>query len=127
MSFPEDLGKSLRKGLEAVREKGEQLTRYAQLKLDVVNLGRERDSLYGRLGRAYVESKGESATLEPLVAEIERVSRELTEREEALKKLGQQVEGAEDTGTPGVDATPEAAAAGMGEDAAGTHPGEVKP
>jgi seryl-tRNA synthetase len=126
MGFPIDLGKSIRKGLEVAREKGEQLARFSQLKLDVVNLNRERDSLYGRLGKAYVEGKGATLSLEPIVAEIERVSKEIEEREEALKNLGQQDEHAgSDTGTPGVPATHEAAATGGGETVAETTPAVV--
>lgn len=95
MGLLDDIAGGLKKGLDFAKEKGELGAKIAQLRLDLVNLGRERDGLYARLGKMYFTNREDTARLEPVIAELQRVLAEVRKREEALDKLGEKPEEAQ--------------------------------
>ncbi len=114
MGLLEDIAGGLKKGLDFAKEKGELGAKIAQLRLDLVNLARERDALYARLGKMYFTNRDDTARLEPIIAELQRVLSEVRKREESLDKLGEKPEEAQ---TASSDTT----------HAASTHPAEPAP
>jgi chromosome segregation ATPase len=114
MGLLDDIAGGLKKGLDYAKEKGELGAKIAQLRLDLVNLSRERDALYARLGKMYFTNREDTARLEPIIAELQRVLSEVGKREEALDKLGEKPEEAQ---TASSDPT----------HAASAHPAEAAP
>lgn len=92
MGLLDDIAGGLKKGLDFAKEKGELGAKIAQLRLELVNLTRERDGLYGRLGKMYFTNREDTARLEPIIVELQRVLAEVRKREEALDKLGEKPE-----------------------------------
>ena len=89
MGLLDDIAGGLKKGLDYAKEKGELGAKIAQVRLDLVNLARERDGLYARLGKMYFTNRDDTARLEPIIAELQRVLAEVRKREEALDKLNE--------------------------------------
>ncbi len=89
MSFLDDLRDNLRKGYDFAREKGELGARVARLRLEIVGLNRDRESAFNRLGRTYHANPGDTAALEPLRREIDRLTQTVRDRESALVQLQQ--------------------------------------
>jgi hypothetical protein len=92
MGLLDDIAGGLKKGLDFAKEKGELGAKIAQLRLELVNLTRERDGLYGRLGKMYFTNREDTVRLEPIITELQRVLAEVRKREEALDKLGEKPE-----------------------------------
>jgi hypothetical protein len=92
MGLLDDIAGGLKKGLDYAKEKGELGAKIAQLRLELVNLTRERDGLYGRLGKMYFTNRDDTVRLEPIMTELHRVLGEVRKREEALDKLGEKPE-----------------------------------
>ena len=92
MGLLDDISKGLKKGFDLAKEKGELGAKIAQLRLELVSLGRERDGLYTRLGKMYFTNPDDKTRLEPVIAELHRVLGEVRNREEALDKLGEKPE-----------------------------------
>ncbi len=92
MGLLDDIAGGLKKGLDYAKEKGELGAKIAQLRLELVNLTRERDGLYGRLGKMYFTNRDDTVRLEPIITELQRVLGEVRKREEALDKLGEKPE-----------------------------------
>jgi hypothetical protein len=92
MGLLDDIAGGLKKGLDYAKEKGELGAKIAQLRLELVNLTRERDGLYGRLGKMYFTNREDTVRLEPIITELQRVLGEVRKREEALDKLGEKPE-----------------------------------
>ncbi len=88
----DNLVNSLRRGVEQVRARGEEVTQAARLRLDIFQLNRELDGLYGRLGRAY-HANADLEVLASVRGEISRVDSEIAAREQQIADLGQPVEG----------------------------------
>jgi hypothetical protein len=112
MGLLDDISKGLKKGLDLAKEKGELGAKIAQLRLELVSLGRERDGLYTRLGKTYFTNPDDKARLEPVIAELQRVLGEVRKREEALDKLGEKPDEPEEhtpshaVATPATPTTP---------------------
>lgn len=87
MGLLDNLKKNLSKGYEFAREKGELGARVARVRLDILNLNRERDVLFARLGRSYYFGRNDSSALEPIVRELERVHATIRDRESVLAQL----------------------------------------
>lgn len=92
MGLLDDIAGGLKKGLDYAKEKGELGAKIAQLRLELVNLTRERDGLYARLGKMYFTNRDDTARLEPIIVDLQRVLAEVRKREEALDKLGEKPE-----------------------------------
>lgn len=78
---------SVRRGAERVQRRGEEVAHVARLRLEVFQLGRELDSLFARLGRAY-HSGAEASVLEGVQQDIRRVEDEIGARERLISELG---------------------------------------
>ncbi len=87
MGLLESLKKNLSKSYEFAKEKGELGARVARVRLDILNLNRERDVLFARLGRSYYFGRNDSSALEPIVRELERVHATIRDRESVLAQL----------------------------------------
>jgi hypothetical protein len=87
MGLLDNLKKNLSKGYEYAREKGELGARVTRVRLDILNLNRERDVLFARLGRSYYFGRNDSSALEPIVRELERVHATIRDRESVLAQL----------------------------------------
>lgn len=87
MGLLDNLKKNLSKGYEFAKEKGELGARVARVRLDILNLNRERDMLFARLGRSYYFGRNDSSALEPIVRELERVHATIRDRESVLAQL----------------------------------------
>jgi hypothetical protein len=87
MGLLENLKKNLSKGYEYAKEKGELGARVTRVRLDILNLNRERDVLFARLGRSYYFGRNDSSALEPIVRELERVHATIRDRESVLAQL----------------------------------------
>ena len=87
MGLLDNLKKNLSKGYEYAREKGELGARMTRVRLDILNLNRERDVLFARLGRSYYFGRNDSSALEPIVRELERVHATIRDRESVLAQL----------------------------------------
>jgi hypothetical protein len=87
MGLLENLKKNLSKGYEFAKEKGELGARVTRVRLDILNLNRERDVLFARLGRSYYFGRNDSSALEPIVRELERVHATIRDRESVLAQL----------------------------------------
>ncbi len=87
MGLLDNLKKNLSKGYEYAKEKGELGARVARVRLDILNLNRERDMLFARLGRSYYFGRNDSSALEPIVRELERVHATIRDRESVLAQL----------------------------------------
>jgi hypothetical protein len=111
MGLLDDISKGLKKGLDLAKEKGELGAKIAQLRLELVSLGRERDGLYTRLGKTYFTNPDDKTRLEPVIAELQRVLGEVRKREEALDKLGEKPDEPEDHTASQPAAAPTAPAA----------------
>jgi hypothetical protein len=92
MGLLDNILETVKKGVEVAREKGEMGVNVARLRLEMANLGRERDGFYQRLGKMYVQSPNDHAMLDPLVDEIKRIAHEIESREQELAKLGEHPE-----------------------------------
>jgi hypothetical protein len=119
MGLLDDIAGGLKKGLDYAKEKGELGAKIAQLRLELVNLTRERDGLYGRLGKMYFTNRDDTVRLEPIITELQRVLGEVRKREEALDKLGEKPEEA-----PTVSSDPMHAASSSVPHVASVHPAE---
>jgi hypothetical protein len=106
MGLFDDISKGLKKGLDLAKEKGELGAKIAQLRLELVSLGRERDGLYTRLGKTYFTNPDDKTRLEPVIAELQRVLGEVRKREEALDKLGEKPDEPEEHAPSHAVATP---------------------
>ena len=91
MGLLDNLKKNLSKGYEYAKEKGELGARVTRVRLDILNLNRERDVLFARLGRSYYFGRNDSSALEPIVRELERVHATIRDRESVLAQLLQPV------------------------------------
>ena len=91
----DNLVNSLRRGVERARTRGEEVTQAARLRLEIFQLNRELDGLYGRLGRAY-HANADLDVLSGVRGEISHVDDEIAAREQAIADLGQA--SAEDAG-----------------------------
>jgi hypothetical protein len=87
MGLLDNLKKNLSKGYEFAKEKGELGARVTRVRLDILNLNRERDVLFARLGRSYYFGRSDSSALEPIVRELERVHATIRDRESVLAQL----------------------------------------
>ncbi len=87
MGLLDNLKKNLSKGYEFAKEKGELGARVTRVRLDILNLNRERDVLFARLGRSYYFGRNDSSALEPIVRELERVHATIRDRESVLAQL----------------------------------------
>lgn len=87
MGLLDNLKKNLSKGYEFAKEKGELGARVARVRLDILNLNRERDVLFARLGRSYYFGRNDSSALEPIMRELERVHATIRDRESVLAQL----------------------------------------
>ncbi|MFC6592471.1 hypothetical protein ACFP81_11015 [Deinococcus lacus] len=79
---------TLRSGVEELRQKGEELTQSARLRMDIAQRHRELETLYTRLGRAY-HSGTAPEVLEVIQQEIREVDRDIAAREKQLSNLGE--------------------------------------
>lgn len=77
---------SLRRGAERVRVRGEEAYQTGRLRLEIFNLRREQDALFGRLGRAY-HGGSDPAVLAQIQLEIRRLDDEVRSREALLEEL----------------------------------------
>jgi hypothetical protein len=87
MGLLENFKKNLSKGYEYAKEKGELGARVTRVRLDILNLNRERDVLFARLGRSFYFGRNDSSALEPIVRELERVHATIRDRESVLAQL----------------------------------------
>ena len=87
MGLLDNLKKNLSKGYEFAKEKGELGARVTRVRLDILNLNRERDVLFARLGRSYYFGRNDSSALEPIMRELERVHATIRDRESVLAQL----------------------------------------
>ncbi|WP_425146752.1 hypothetical protein [Deinococcus sp.] len=76
----------LRRSGERVQRRGEEVAQSARLRLDIFQLGRELDTLYARLGRAY-HGSATVGVLEEIRADIKRVEDEIVARERLMNEL----------------------------------------
>jgi hypothetical protein len=102
MGLLDNILETVKKGVEVAREKGEMGVNVARLRLEMANLGRERDGFYQRLGKMYVQSPNDHAMLDPLVDEIKRISNEIENREQELSKIGDHPEPAGSPSDPAI-------------------------
>jgi hypothetical protein len=91
MGLLDNLKKNLSKSYEYAKEKGELGARLTRVRLDILNLNRERDVLFARLGRSFYFGRNDSSALEPIVRELERVHATIRDRESVLAQLLQPV------------------------------------
>ena len=89
MSIPNQMGSSLKNIFQLAMQKGELGARVARLRLEIVGLTRSKEAAFARLGRGYHASPGDTANLEPLVTEINRIASEIRDRESVLAQLMQ--------------------------------------
>ena len=78
---------TVRQGVEKVQRRGEEVTQVARLRVEVFQLGRELDSHFARLGRAY-HGGAETDLLEGIRDEIRRVEADIESRERLIAELG---------------------------------------
>jgi predicted RNase H-like nuclease (RuvC/YqgF family) len=89
MGFLDELREQLSKAFEYAREKGELGARMARLRLEINGLQRDREAMFARLGRTYHANPADTAALEPLQREIDRLTENLRDRESVLVQLRQ--------------------------------------
>lgn len=87
----DNLVNSLRRGVEQARTRGEEVAQAARLRLEIFQLNRELDGLYGRLGRAY-HANADVEVLTGIRGEITRVDDDIAAREQSIADLGQPAE-----------------------------------
>ncbi|MBB6016422.1 hypothetical protein ACFP9V_08960 [Deinococcus radiopugnans] len=80
---------SVKRGAERVQRRGEEVAQVARLRLEVFQLGREVDSHFARLGRAY-HAGAEPDTLSGIQDEIRRAEEEIGARERLISELGEE-------------------------------------
>ncbi len=90
MSLLENIGKTIRQGWDVAKVKGEQSARIGRLRLEMIRLERERDQQFARLGRAYHANSNDTAGLQPLILEIDRLTQTIRDRESVLAQLLEQ-------------------------------------
>ncbi|MHA0033438.1 hypothetical protein [Deinococcus sp. PESE-13] len=78
---------SVRQGVEKVQRRGEEVTQVARLRVEVFQLGRELDSHFARLGRAY-HGGADTDLLQGIRDEIRRVEADIESRERLIAELG---------------------------------------
>lgn len=78
---------SVRRGAERVQRRGEEVAQVTRLRVEAFQLGRELDSAYARLGRAY-HSGNDIEVLQGVRAEIRRIEEEISARERLITELG---------------------------------------
>ncbi|MFC4638099.1 hypothetical protein [Deinococcus hohokamensis] len=83
----DNLLNSVRRGAERVQRRGEEVAQVTRLRLEAFQLGRELDSAYARLGRAY-HAGGDMELLQGVRAEIRRIEEEIAARERLITELG---------------------------------------
>lgn len=88
MGLFDDLKNTVKKGLEVASEKGGQAIKVGQLRIELNSLERERDGVFTQIGKVYVETKGDSLSLEPLVTDLTRLNTEIEAKLEAVKAVG---------------------------------------
>lgn len=81
---------NLRRGVERVRVRGEEAYQTGRLRLEIFNLHREQDVLFGRLGRAY-HGGSDPAVLAQIQLEIRRIDEEVRSREALIEELSRPV------------------------------------
>jgi hypothetical protein len=79
---------SVKRGAERVQRRGEEVAQVARLRLEIFQLGREVDSHFARLGRAY-HAGAEKDTLSGIQDEIRRTEEEISARERLISELGE--------------------------------------
>lgn len=87
MSIPNQIGNTLNTLFSFAVQKGELGARVARLRLEIVGLTRSKEAAFARLGRGYHTSPSDTARLEPLVTEINRIALEIRDRESVLAQL----------------------------------------
>ncbi len=92
---------SVRRGVERARVRGEEAYQTTRLRLEIFNLNREQDLLFGRLGRAY-HGGADVGVLAQIQVEIRRVDDEIRSREALIAELSRPVP----TVTGGMTVTP---------------------
>ncbi|MVN88061.1 hypothetical protein GO986_15000 [Deinococcus sp. HMF7620] len=78
---------TVKRGAERVQRRGEEVAHTARLRMEVFQLGRELDALYGRLGRSY-HSGADREVLGGIQDDIRRVEDEIRAREHLMTELG---------------------------------------
>lgn len=78
---------TMRQGVEKVQRRGEEVTQVARLRVEVFQLGRELDSHFARLGRAYHGGAADDL-LQGIREDIRRVEAEIESRERLIAELG---------------------------------------
>jgi hypothetical protein len=87
MGLLENLTNTLKQGWDFAKEKGEFGARVGRLRLEMIRLEREREGQYARLGKAYHHNPQDSAALEPLLLEINRLTQIMRDRESVMAQL----------------------------------------
>ena len=77
---------SVRRGVQQARVRGEEAYQTTRLRLEIFNLNREQDLLFGRLGRAY-HGGADVAVLAQIQTELRRVEDEIRGREALIAEL----------------------------------------
>ncbi|GGK24158.1 hypothetical protein GCM10008955_17170 [Deinococcus malanensis] len=78
---------SVRRGAERAQRRGEEVAQVTRLRVEAFQLGRELDSAYARLGRAY-HAGSDMEVLQGVRAEIRRIEEDISARERLITELG---------------------------------------
>ena len=83
---------TLRSSTEGLMQRGEDLAYTARLRMEIAQYGRDLDSLYARLGRAY-HRRADFEVLEVIEQEIRRIEADIEQRERQMdtQKVGQEL------------------------------------
>jgi hypothetical protein len=87
MGLLENLTNTLKQGWSFAKEKGELGARVGRLRLELIRLEREREGQFARLGKAYHNNPQDTAGLEPLLLEINRLNLTMRDRESVMAQL----------------------------------------
>lgn len=75
------------KGAEKVQRRAEEVAQIARLRFEILQLSREMDSIYARIGRAY-HAGAERDALQDLCHQAEQRSEDIKAREKLIEQLG---------------------------------------
>jgi hypothetical protein len=90
MSLLENLKSTLQQGWTIAKEKSELGARIGRLRLELIRHERERNQQFARLGRAYHANANDSAGLQPLLHEIDRLTQIMRDQESVMAQLLEQ-------------------------------------
>ncbi|WP_192825990.1 hypothetical protein, partial [Deinococcus wulumuqiensis] len=96
---------TVRQGVEKVQRRGEEVTQVARLRVEVFQLGRELDSHFARLGRAY-HSGAAADLLHGIREDIRRVEADIESREHLIAELGEAGDAAPEAASTDLAPTP---------------------